>query len=147
MVVGGLPVLLLGILSLSTIAIAGWLNFQLFEDWPNYWVIEQNNRLIACARLTDSGAYTILSDVVVLAEQRQRGVGTLLLGEVCRLRQLICGQPVYLSCRPSLVRFYQRFGFELTDSNTLSPRLQHELGLDTQPQLLALKLGAKTDLT
>lgn len=133
-VLGGMLLALYGLLVLGTILGCVWLNLSLFSDWQNYWVIEQNAHLIACCKLTSYRGYAVLSDVVVLPEQRQRGIGSQLVQSTVRRSQ----QLIYLACLPERISFYQRLGFDPVSPALLSTQLKRLLGLDQQPALRVL---------
>jgi GNAT superfamily N-acetyltransferase len=134
--VGGVQLLLYGGVGLGTVALIWWLNLWLFEDWRNYWVIEQGNQLIACAKLTHYRTYSVLCDVTVAPNYRRQGIGTLLVESITQTER----QPLYLACKPKLVRFYQRLGFVAVNPCLLSVYLRHELGLSEEPGLMPLRL-------
>lgn len=120
----GLPVFGLGLLVLSGLALASWVNLRLLEDWPYYWVIAQGPALIGCAKLTRCGQQWVLSDVVVAVAWRRLGWGTRLLAVVMQSVE----EPIYLTCLPELTRFYERFGFE-SALLPLASQLKRELGV------------------
>jgi len=126
--VGGLQSLYWSLLVAAILTLLGWANPWLFEDWQHYWVIEQNQRLIACAKLTCYRTYILLSDVVVAIDRRQIGVGSQLLATIVQR----VNPPIYLACRPELVRFYARFGFQPANPQELTAYLRQELGLQEQ---------------
>ncbi|MBF2047282.1 MAG: GNAT family N-acetyltransferase [Leptolyngbya sp. IPPAS B-1204] len=132
--VGGIQLLLYGTLGLGTVMLVGWLNSWLFADWQNYWVIEQNQQLIACARRTGYNSYAVLCDVVVAPEYRHHGVGTLLIAAMTRMET----QPLYLACCPKLIPFYRRFQFVVINPRSLTAYLRRELGLEQNPALVVL---------
>lgn len=141
---GGLQLLLCGVLGCSAVGMACWLNLWLFEDWQNYWVVERNKRLIACGKLTHYKIYSVLSNLVVAPEHRQRGIGSLLVISIAQVADQTANQPLYLACKPNLIQFYQRLGFVSVESQLLSAYLREELGLNQQPKLLVLRF-AKSD--
>ncbi len=147
--IGGLRLLLGGLLSLSLIALAGWLNQYLFENWHNYWVIEDGGQLIACARLTDYGIYAVLSDLVVMPNRRRQNMATRLLSAILQLDSRLNSssppplvqpaQGLYLACASELVEFYQRFGFVEVSASLLPVHLKRELELNRSSELMVLK--------
>jgi N-acetylglutamate synthase-like GNAT family acetyltransferase len=133
--VGGLLLLLWCVLGMSTVAVAFWLNLWVFEDWSNYWVIEQQNRLIACGKLTCYDTYSTICDVVVTPERRQQGIGSHLVASIVQQGT----QPLYLACTPKLAGFYQRLGFVAVNPQQLTTYLRQELGLTENSKLMALQ--------
>lgn len=134
-VLGGLLLVLHLMLGLSTVIATYWLNLRLFEDWQNYWVVEQNQSLIACGRLTCYGRYTVLSDVVVAPERRRQGVGSFLITSLAQKADY----PLYLACTPKLTQFYQRLGFAVIAPHLLGLSLRRELGLSHKTKLMVLQ--------
>jgi N-acetylglutamate synthase-like GNAT family acetyltransferase len=132
--IGGLQLLGWGIAGIGALTIGTWLDRQLLSDWQNYWVIEQNNRLIACGKVTCYRTYAVLSDVVVSPEHRQQGIGSFLVKSFIQQTK----NPLYLACFPNRVRFYQRLNFAPVDARSLSAHLRRSLELDLEPNLIAL---------
>lgn len=163
---GGTQLLFYGVLGLIAVALAGWLNLQLFTDWRNYWVVAQENQLLACGKLTPYRTYAVLSDVVVAPGWRGQGIGSLLIGSITdqAVPQVLSGpdiklavksvessvgsikanmhypEPVYLACVPQLIRFYEQFGFKKISAQELTAHLKQELGLKERRQLEAMIL-------
>ncbi len=138
---GSLQLLCLGLLGLGGLVLISWLRLRLFADWQHYWVMEREQRLIACSRLTCHHTYAVLSDVVVAADWRQLGVGSQLLSGIT----LPSDRPIYLACRSELVEFYQRFGFQPFCPKALTAYLRRELGLqDRQLNVLCRALSPKS---
>lgn len=104
------------------------------EGWANFWVIEQNDRLVACAKLRCYSRYSVLNDLFVVPELRDRGLGSYLIANLGRKAT----KPLYLTCLPSLVQFYMRFGFTPISINHLSPLLQFDLGIPNQLTVVPL---------
>ncbi|MCY7394146.1 MAG: GNAT family N-acetyltransferase, partial [Leptolyngbyaceae cyanobacterium CAN_BIN12] len=98
------------------------------EGWADFWVIEQNDRLVACAKLRCYSRYSVLNDLFVVPELRDRGLGSYLIANLGKKAT----KPLYLTCLPSLVPFYMRLGFTPISINHLSPLLQFELGIPNQ---------------
>jgi N-acetylglutamate synthase-like GNAT family acetyltransferase len=132
--IGGLQLLLYGLMGIAALLVGVWLERRLFDDWHNYWVIEQSNLIIACGKLTSYRTYAVLSDVVVSPVHRQQGVGSFLVKSFIQQAK----KPLYLACFPNRVRFYQRLEFALVDPQTLSAHLRRSLELDLEPNLIAL---------
>lgn len=132
---GGFTLLLLGLLIIASIVLTGWLGLYLLTDWQHYWVVESDQRLVACGKLVDLGCASILCDVVVKPEHRQQGVGSLLINTM--VSKAI--PPLYLACTVERLRFYQRLGFEIANPEALSMVIKVELGLPQNTQLIALQ--------
>jgi GNAT superfamily N-acetyltransferase len=71
----------------------------------------RQGNLIGFGRAWGDGIYrAIIDDIVVLPEERKRGIGTALIG--CLIRELSHVEEVALSCRSEVAPFYERLGFE-----------------------------------
>lgn len=132
--IGGLQLLIYGLIGVGALVIGAWFERRLFDDWQNYWVIEQSNLIIACGKLTCYRTYVVLSDVVVSPAHRQQGVGSFLVKSFIQQAK----KPLYLACFPNRVRFYQRLQFVPVNPQTLSAYLRRSLELDLEPDLIAL---------
>lgn len=104
------------------------------EGWADFWVIEQNDRLVACAKLRCYSRYSVLNDLFVVPGLRDRGLGSYLIANLGKKAT----KPLYLTCLPSLVPFYMRLGFTPISINHLSPLLQFELGIPNQLTVVPL---------
>jgi N-acetylglutamate synthase-like GNAT family acetyltransferase len=107
------------------------------EDWEDFWVIEYNQAIIACAKLRCHSRYSVLHDVYVIPKWRSQGLGSYLvkhLGERAN-------RPLYLTCMPNLVAFYRRLGFTPVCSKKLPPLLQYDLGIPGRFEVVPLKLS------
>lgn len=112
------------------------LGFAISTEWTKFWVIEHEGRLVACAKLCQYTQYSVLYDVLVVAQWRGRGLGSAL---VYHLSQKAL-KPLYLAAYPDKIGFYARFGFVRADSSELTPIIRHDLGLRSQPATVALVL-------
>jgi GNAT superfamily N-acetyltransferase len=100
----GLPLaVFLGLLSL-----VAWLNPMV--TWSDYWVIESNGSLIACAKLYEGDNSCELYDVFVVPHWRGNGFGTLLVETL----KAEARYPIYLACLPNAIGFYEQLGFVKT---------------------------------
>jgi GNAT superfamily N-acetyltransferase len=99
--------------------ILGWLGWLIrhppMQDWMDYWVVECDQRLIACAKWRHYDSYSQLISVYVDRKWRQTGIGSSLLERL--IGQTV--QPIYVLSDPFLVGFYQRFGFQLIEWDDL----------------------------
>jgi ribosomal protein S18 acetylase RimI-like enzyme len=72
-----------------------------------------DHEVVGFARaLTDSEYRAFVEDVVVGVPYRGRGLGTRLVEALCDHPDLAGVDQVILECRPDLVDFYERLGFE-----------------------------------
>jgi N-acetylglutamate synthase-like GNAT family acetyltransferase len=107
------------------------------DDWQDFWVIEHNQAIIACAKLRCHSRYSVLHDVYVIPPWRSQGLGSYLvrhLGEQAT-------RPLYLTCMPNRVTFYYRLGFTPVSSQKLPPLLQYDLGIPGRLEVVPLKLS------
>jgi N-acetylglutamate synthase-like GNAT family acetyltransferase len=81
--------------------------FQL--DWRHFWVVvDDGGRVAGCCQVkTHSDGSRELASLVVVREQRGRGLARLLIEKL----KAEHGAPLYLTCRSELIPLYQRFGF------------------------------------
>uniref|UniRef100_A0A832H1R2 N-acetyltransferase n=1 Tax=Oscillatoriales cyanobacterium SpSt-402 TaxID=2282168 RepID=A0A832H1R2_9CYAN len=89
-------------------------------NWSMYWVVEHNQRPVACAALSHFGDFCVLYHVVVEKQWRRRSLAT------CLIRQFMkdVQQPIYLVCKPKLIDFYARLGFMSVSWKHLSKPLK-----------------------
>ena len=106
------------------------------DDWKNFWVIEHDDQLIACAKLRQYQQYSLLHDVYVVPEWRSQGLGSELVTHVGRQAT----KPLYLTCLPKLTQFYMRLGFMPIASKSLSPLIQYDLGIPGRFEVIPLVL-------
>lgn len=131
---GQLPLPLLGLAGAVGIGVVAVQILTWNEGWADFWVIEQNDRLVACAKLRCYSRYSVLNDLFVIPELRDRGLGSYLIANLGRKAT----KPLYLTCLPSLVQFYMRLGFTPISVNHLSPLLQFDLGIPNQLTVVPL---------
>lgn len=89
-------------------------------DWHHFWLAQTaDGQVIGCGQVKPhSDGSTELASLVVLPAWRQCGVAGMLIG---RLKEL-AGTPLWLTCRSSLVGFYEKFAFvEVTQAAALPP--------------------------
>jgi N-acetylglutamate synthase-like GNAT family acetyltransferase len=111
-----------------------WLNPLI--TWSDYWVIEHNGSIVACAKLYEGNNTSELYDVFVVTHWRGYGFGTALV-------QTLIGQaryPLYLACLPDAIGFYETLGFACTNQ-VLDPALMRRLSLQN-PRYQKLGLTA-----
>lgn len=74
-------------------------------------------RLIAFARAITDGVYkALILDVIVDSSQRSAGLGRALIDRIVGHPRLAGVKHMELYCRPELVPYYRKWGFELPDS-------------------------------
>ncbi|MFE1748196.1 GNAT family N-acetyltransferase [Coleofasciculus sp. H7-2] len=99
-------------------------------NWSRFWVIECNGRLIACGEINCYSTHSMLYYLFVKPVWRSQHLGSYL---VKRLVQEAT-QPLYLVCKPKLVRFYSQLGFTIVPWREISQPLKssfHIFQLDT----------------
>ncbi len=99
-----------------------WLNPLI--TWSDYWVIENNGSLIACAKLYESNSTCELYDVFVVPHWRGYGLGTALVKTMSQQARY----SLYLACLPNAIGFYEGLGFAVT-IDRLDPGLMRRLSL------------------
>jgi N-acetylglutamate synthase-like GNAT family acetyltransferase len=99
-----------------------WLNPLV--TWSDYWVIENNGSVIACAKLYEGNDSCELYDVFVVPHWRSYGLGTTLVKTLSQEARY----PLYLACLPNAIGFYEGLGFVQT-SETLEASLMRRLSL------------------
>ncbi|EKQ68566.1 acetyltransferase, N-acetylglutamate synthase [Leptolyngbyaceae cyanobacterium JSC-12] len=89
-------------------------------NWSMYWVVEHNQRPVACAAMSHFSDFYVLYHVVVDQKWRRRSLAS------CLIRQIVkdLKQPVYLVCKPKLAGFYANLGFVSVSWKYLSKPLQ-----------------------
>jgi GNAT superfamily N-acetyltransferase len=99
--------------------ILGWLGWLTrhppMPDWVDYWVVECEQTIVACAKWQHYDSYSQLERLYVDRQWRQSGIGSSLVERL--IGQTL--QPIYILSDPGLVDFYQRFGFRPIDWNDL----------------------------
>ena len=99
-----------------------WLNPLI--TWSDYWVIESNGNLIACAKLYEGNSTCELYDVFVLPQWRGNGFGAALVKTLIEKARY----PIYLACLPNAIGFYEELGFSCT-TEPLDAELMRRLSL------------------
>jgi amino-acid N-acetyltransferase len=93
--------------------------------WHQFWVIECENKVIACGQLRSFEEAQELGSLVVTKGWRDRGLGTILVKHLIQSAT----QPLYLECLGQrLAEYYRRFGFEAVDWQRLPRSLQAKFG-------------------
>jgi amino-acid N-acetyltransferase len=101
--------------------------------WQQFWVIECNGKIAACGQLRQFPDAQELGSLVVAANWRDRGFGSLLTQHLIQQAT----QPLYLECLGDrLARFYQRFGFAPVNWQELPRSLKWKFGLSKWATML-----------
>ncbi len=127
------------LLSLLFVVLLIWLVIFLVllkGTWVNFWVVEQDGSLVACAKLCQYETYSILYDLFVVPEQRGRGLGSYLVNYLSQQAT----KPLYLGCLPSTIEFYTRLGFTPVSPKKLPSIIRHELGIPSRFGIVPLVL-------
>lgn len=106
------------------------------QDWKKFWIIDQEERIVACGKLCGYSTYSVVQDVTVLPQYRRQGIGSALVKHLSKHPS----KPLYWACLPDKIGFYTQLGFNPARSADLSFMLRHELAISTQPDLLPLVL-------
>lgn len=99
-----------------------WLNPLI--TWSDYWVIESNGTIIACAKLYEGNSTCELYDVFVVPHWRGNGFGAALVKTLIEKARY----PIYLACLPNAIGFYEELGFSCT-TEPLDAELMRRLSL------------------
>ncbi len=134
MLIGGISLMLYGMLGLTTLVLACWLNLWLFVDWQHYWIVEYQGYAVACGKVISHANYVVLCNVVVTPKYRQQGIGSFLVSSIAERTTL----PLYLACTADRLSFYHRLGFIKVEPRSLNLYLRRELGLTINSKLLPM---------
>lgn len=94
--------------------------------WSQFWVIECNQRIVACGQLRCFLGAQELGSLVVAPPWRGQGLGSYLVKHLIQQAT----QPLYLECLGSkLVSFYTQFNFVPISWQELPQPLQWKFGL------------------
>ncbi len=94
--------------------------------WSQFWVMEQEGKIIACGQLRNFPDAQELGSVVVVSALRGRGLGSQMVQHLVEQAT----KPLYLECLGQrLARFYTRFGFVPVSWQELPPSLKRKFGL------------------
>ena len=97
--------------------------------WQQFWVIENNNQILACGQLRTFSDCQELGSIVVRSAWQNQGLGTALTQHLIQQAT----QPLYLECLGKrLAAFYQRLGFVMVERSALPPALQRKFGLSSE---------------
>ena len=94
--------------------------------WQQFWVIECEQRIIACGQLRNYGDAQELGSLIVTPDWQGRGLGTYLAQQLIEKAE----KPLYLECvGDRLAKFYQRLGFVPVVWQVLPPSLRRKFGV------------------
>ncbi|MGH2414350.1 MAG: GNAT family N-acetyltransferase, partial [Microcystaceae cyanobacterium] len=96
--------------------------------WSQFWVIECEEKIVACGQLRSFPEAQELGSIVVAKRWRNKGLGTYLTKHLIQTAT----QPLYLECLGSqLTSFYTRLGFVPVSWQELPPSLKLKFGFST----------------
>ena len=94
--------------------------------YQQFWVIESENKIVACGQLRNFEGAQELGSLVVASAWRNRGLGTFLTKHL--IEEAIA--PLYLECLgKNLKKFYARLGFVTISWEELPQSLKFKFGL------------------
>lgn len=128
--------LLVGPISIVGLGLSLSLLLGLEREWMQYWVIESEKSLVACAKLQRQDNYSVLYDLYVIPAWRGQGLGSYLVKSL----EHQANKPLYLACLPARLPFYTRLGFSQIPPKRLPFFLQYDLGLFNRPGIIPLVL-------
>jgi GNAT superfamily N-acetyltransferase len=80
----------------------------------------RSQKLLAFARVLSDRTYrAIVFDVIVAAEYRRKGVGSLLIKQIVAHPELSKVECIQLFCLPEMIPFYQKFDFVQAEQSLL----------------------------
>lgn len=101
--------------------------------WSQFWVIEQQQTIIACGQLRVFPDAQELGSLVVKSTHQGQGLGTLLAQHLIEQ----ASQPLYLECLGQrLCQYYQRLGFQIVEWQALPQGLKRKFGLSNIAKIL-----------
>ncbi|WP_299486937.1 GNAT family N-acetyltransferase [Acaryochloris sp. IP29b_bin.137] len=94
--------------------------------WSQFWVIEQEQTIVACGQLRVFPGAQELGSLVVKSTHRRQGLGTILAKHLIQY----ASQPLYLECLGQhLCQYYQQMGFQIVEWQALPRSLKRKFGL------------------
>jgi len=89
-------------------------------DWSRFVVaVDPDERLIGCGQVKPHGdGSRELASIAVRPAWRLRRVASAIVADLQRLHS----PPLWLTCRPWLAAFYERFGFQIVEEPDAMPR-------------------------
>jgi N-acetylglutamate synthase-like GNAT family acetyltransferase len=88
-------------------------------DWRRFIIaVDSSGRLIACGQIKPHQDGSLeLASIAVIRERRRQGIATKIIDSLIRSNP----EPLYLTCRASLEKFYLRFGFSTLELAAMPP--------------------------
>ncbi|MDT8304837.1 MAG: GNAT family N-acetyltransferase [Anaerolineae bacterium] len=87
-------------------------------DWRRFYVAEADGEIVACVQLKPHGKVRELASLVVAPSWRRRGLGRSMVA----FAQARAAPPLWLTCRSTLIPFYDACGFhEVTELSKMPP--------------------------
>ena len=92
-------------------------------DFEQFWVAEEENKIIGCVRIKNINGCFELASLAVLPKHRKQGIGSELMKMIINNS---AERPLYLLCSDENINFYQKFGFKITDIKNLPEALRSD---------------------
>jgi N-acetylglutamate synthase-like GNAT family acetyltransferase len=87
-------------------------------NWRHFVVATQDGKFIACGQLKPHGDGSLeLASLAVEEMYRGQGVARAIIEHLMSKSP----RPLYLMCRPALIPFYQKFGFQTIGTEDMPP--------------------------
>ena len=94
--------------------------------WQQFWLIEQEGKVIACGQLRNFADVQELGSLVVVPQWRGQSIGSYLTLHLIKQ----ASKPLYLECLgKKLAYFYSRYGFEVVTWQELPRSLKFKFGI------------------
>lgn len=107
------------------------------SDYIFGWVDPAVDQLVAFCRVLSDRVYrAIVFDVIVSPAHRGQGLGHSLLNQVVQHPELAQLECIQLFCKPEMVPFYQRLGFQCFGQLELMTRVRADLESEVDRQEL-----------
>ncbi|MDJ0691688.1 MAG: GNAT family N-acetyltransferase [Xenococcaceae cyanobacterium MO_188.B32] len=111
--------------SIRKLVFAAKLDFTQLR-WQQFWLIEQEEKIIACGQLRNFTDAQELGSLVVESSWRGQGIGGYLTLHLIQQ----ASKPLYLECiGQKLANFYSRYGFEIVTWQELPRSLKFKFGI------------------
>ena len=94
--------------------------------WQQFWLIEREEKVIACGQLRNFADTQELGSLVVVPQWRRQGIGSYLTLHLIQQ----ASKPLYLECiGKKLANFYSHHGFEVVTWQELPRSLKFKFGI------------------